>query len=230
MNNNPGQSYGQGQGLNRGNTLGMNPQGNYGNYNLPPNQNYAPQSLPPNQNYPPQNPMPNPNYPPQNPMPNVSLNSGYPGMNPPAQPYMPISGNVPIPGVTVPTYGQPSTNQPGYGMNPYPPNQINSSQNYYPQPQPYPPMMPIGNPNIMLRNLLTQYSDGIFQKYDSNRSGYLDVKEIYPAVSELFGLCSISPPSYTDVLKIMRSFDNDGNGLIDMNEFRKIMLMMNGFQ
>ena len=224
MNNNPGQNYGQGinlgstmgtstTGINRGFTQGPNPQGNFGNFN------------PPNQDYPPQNPQPNVNqaYPGMNPQTNMSVNQGFPGMNPPQQGYPPIPTNMPYPGMNVPSYGQQQLpNQSGYGMNSYPAPQ----PNYYAQP----PMMAMGNPNMMLRNLLVQYSDMVFQKYDANRSGYLDVKEIYPAVGELFGLCGIPTPSYTDVLNIMRRFDNDGNGLIDIGEFRKIMLMMNGFQ
>ncbi len=87
----------------------------------------------------------------------------------------------------------------------------------------------MGNQNVMLKSLITRYSDTIFMKYDGNRSGYLDVKEIYPAVCELFVVCNIPQPSYPNVIALMREFDKNGNGLIDMTEFRMIMLLMNGF-
>ena len=86
----------------------------------------------------------------------------------------------------------------------------------------------MNNPNMMLKNLITSYSDVIFMKYDSNRSGYLDVKEIYPATCELYAVCGIPQPSYNDVLSIMRQFDKDRNGLMDKTEFRNLMLLMNG--
>ncbi len=220
MNNNPNQSYGQG--LNRLNTQGMNPQGQYGNTNAPLTQFYPAQNPAPG--------MPNSGYGNPNPMMGMS-NPGYgnmnqmPGMNMPS-----IPGNLPMPGGNVPPYGQsPMNSQSGYGMPQYP-NYPPSNNYYQPPPSQNSFMQPMGNPNIFLRNLLTRHSDMIFQKYDSNRSGFLDVKEIYPAVCELFGLCGIPNPSYSDVINIMRRFDNDGNGLIDMAEFRKIMLMMNGFQ
>ncbi len=88
---------------------------------------------------------------------------------------------------------------------------------------------PTRNHNLMLKNLVTQYADIVFLNFDDNQSGYLDVKEIYPAVCELFVMCGIPNPTYSDVIALMRKFDRDGNGLIDMSEFRKIMLMLLGF-
>lgn len=76
--------------------------------------------------------------------------------------------------------------------------------------------------------LISSYSDMIFEKHDANKSGFLDVHEIYPAVCELFHSNGLPNPTYSDVLKIMKQFDSDGNGLIDKKEFRKILLAVSG--
>ena len=34
--------------------------------------------------------------------------------------------------------------------------------------------------------LIDNYADSIFLKHDNNRSGFLDVNEIYPAVCDVF--------------------------------------------
>ena len=73
-------------------------------------------------------------------------------------------------------------------------------------------------------NLVNKFSDLIFDKYDLNNSGYLDVREIYPVVCEIYNLNKKIYPSYNHVLYIMKSFDDDGNGLIDKLEFRNILL------
>ena len=85
------------------------------------------------------------------------------------------------------------------------------------------------NSNMMLQNMIRKYSETIFLKYDNNRSGKLDVREIYPAVAELFATCGLPAPSYPEVLRIMKIFDQNGDGLIDMQEFTTIMLKINGF-
>ena len=38
----------------------------------------------------------------------------------------------------------------------------------------------------LANDLLNRFADNIFFKHDENKSGYLDVKEIYPAVKEVF--------------------------------------------
>ena len=84
-----------------------------------------------------------------------------------------------------------------------------------------------------MRNLfrapINHLSDRIFIKYDQNRSGFLDRKEIYPAVCELYLSSSIPPPSYQTVLTIMAKYDSDHNGLIDPLEFRRLCAELNGF-
>lgn len=70
---------------------------------------------------------------------------------------------------------------------------------------------------------INQYADSIFDKHDGNRSGFLDVREIYPAICEIYQINNKYPPSYPQCLMIMKDFDGDGNGLIDKKEFRNIL-------
>ncbi len=72
--------------------------------------------------------------------------------------------------------------------------------------------------------LVNKISDRVFEKHDANGSGCLDIREIYPAVCEVFRMNKRALPTYKRVLFIMRTFDDDGNGLIDKLEFRNLML------
>lgn len=76
------------------------------------------------------------------------------------------------------------------------------------------------------QKLVAFESDMIFDKYDLNRSGYLDVKEIYPAIASQFTSAGKEPPSIGMVLKVMEKFDSDHNGLLDRNEFKNLMFKL----
>ena len=150
-----------------------------------------------------------------------------------------------------PQQGINNSNPNNYNQNPYQqPNpynqQSNYNQNQYQQPNPYNQQNNYNqnpyqkqnygqnqnnfNPGVMARQLIMNYADNLFSKYDGNGSGFLDVKEIYPAISELYQINNMPPPPYNQVLNIMRTFDTDGNGLLDRNEFRKLLLILNGHQ
>jgi hypothetical protein len=172
------------------------------NQNNPYNPNYNPYNQP---NY---NPYNQPNYNPYN-QPNYNPYN-QPNYNPYNQPnYNP--------------YNQPQNfnpyNQPNY--NPYPPQPNNNPYNIYQQ----------QNPQIaetLAEVIINQFADSIFEKFDFNKSGFLDVKEIYPAVEEIYKLSKKTCPSYHEVLTIMKYFDDDGNGLIDKAEFRNILKNIGG--
>ena len=59
----------------------------------------------------------------------------------------------------------------------------------------------------MIRNIIQQYADQIFNKNDSNMSGFLDVNEIQTAVAELYQSNGLPPPPREQVITIMRTFD-----------------------
>jgi hypothetical protein len=164
-------------------------------------------------------------YPQGNMYPNIDPHQNYNQYNPPHGNFNPQNNGQNTMGYNQQNpYGQPN---PYSQPNPYGQSSPYSQSNQYNQDMQAPQQG--SNQNMMLKNLISRYSDEIFQKYDSNRSGFLDIKEIYPSVCELFGLCGIPNPEYPRVLAIMQSFDKDRNGLIDMTEFRNLMLKMNGF-
>lgn len=178
------------------------------NYNQPNmGQQYPPQQYP-GQSYPNQQ-HPGQQYPTQQ----NFQNPGYGGVNP--NPY-----NQQAP------YGNMNTQpKPQNFMNPQP---NFSGQN--PQPTGMNPPMYNPNPqtNMFMKNMIMQYADSLFAKYDYNKSGYLDTKEIYVPVCELFQCMGSQAPTYPQVLMIMEGFDRDKNGLLDINEFRTLLLMLNG--
>ena len=194
------------------------------------NQNKYPQQ-PPNLQQPYTQPQPNP-------QPGAQFNPNQPP-NPPQQ-----FNKYPQQYPQQPTHQQPGTfgTQPG----PFTPNQQfgaqtpnqgftnpysqQTGQNFspYQNPQQANAFIPSQQNNNAIRNLITSYADNLFMKYDYNRSGYLDVKEIYGPVCELFQMTGSPAPSYQQVLMIMQGFDTDRNGLLDINEFRRLLFLLNG--
>jgi len=123
--------------------------------------------------------------------------------NPFGQPFMPPNEG----------FSNPIPSAPG--INNFPPN-----MNMPPQNQ--------SQPNELLKRLLGNYADSVFMECDDNKSGFLDVREIYPAISKVFAMSNLPAPSYGQALLIMKTFDKDGNGLLDMSEFRNLIYAMNG--
>lgn len=73
-------------------------------------------------------------------------------------------------------------------------------------------------------------ADQIFNECDGNGSGKLDVREIYPAITKIFQIGKLPPPSYNDCLAIMKNFDQNGDGLIDRMEFQDLLLILCGMK
>ena len=82
--------------------------------------------------------------------------------------------------------------------------------------------------NALARQLIMQYADKLFIEFDKNRSGFLDVKEMYNCITKLYSMQGRAPPNYKEVIDVMKEFDDDRNGLIDMAEFRNILLKLSG--
>ena len=63
----------------------------------------------------------------------------------------------------------------------------------------------------------------VFERFDANRSGKLDVRELRRAL-EAAGL----QPSAKEAERILVKFDADGNGLLDLSEFSQLVSEMRG--
>ena len=185
------------------------------NYNQQPRHQSMNYNQPPGfsqQNY--NNPYPQQGF--QNPPnPNFSQN----GFNNNNQPYPPQNQGYPQQNQGYPQQSQqyPQQNQ-GYPMQ----NQGYPQQNQGYQQQPY------MNQNSFMKQIIMAHADNLFMKYDTNRSGYLDVKEMYGCISELYVTQGFQQPTYQQVINVMKDFDDDRNGLIDMSEFRSILLKLTG--
>ena len=81
---------------------------------------------------------------------------------------------------------------------------------------------------FIAKKIIMQYSNQLFMNYDKNGSGFLGVNEMYEAIVDFFRSNNAPPPSLNQVVRIMKKFDHDGNGLIDMAEFQKLLLILNG--
>lgn len=49
---------------------------------------------------------------------------------------------------------------------------------------------------MFVKKTINSFADQIFDKNDLNRSGFLDVNEIYPAIIKVFELSNLPPPTY----------------------------------
>ena len=65
----------------------------------------------------------------------------------------------------------------------------------------------------------------IFEKFDANRSGSIDVKELKPALSELG--CEVEGDA---AASLIRSFDSDKSGGLQSSEFRKLVVELRAYQ
>ena len=73
---------------------------------------------------------------------------------------------------------------------------------------------------------IKKISNDIFDKHDFNKSGYLGVRAIYPAVCEICEINNLKKFDFDQVMEIMRIFDEEGNGLIDKKEFQNLILTL----
>ena len=120
------------------------------------------------------------------------------------------------------SYGKHYRDPHGAFSNPAPSTHDNNGGTPYMQP---PPQIP-NIRNDVTKKLLEKFADSVFTECDNNRSGFLDSREIYPAITMLFSKSGLPPPKYHETLQMMQLFDTDGNGLLDMSEFRALVYKM----
>ena len=134
-----------------------------------------------------------------------------------------------------PGYGQP---QPGYGQ---PQPGYGQPQPGYGQPQPG-----YGQPQgaYAYRNqnwgghqiqkysiplqFIDQYGPGIFQYFDRDRSGTLDMMEVPLMIGQLFTYLKQPPPTQQDIMFTMNKFDSNRDGKLSYPEFRGMLAFLGG--
>ena len=77
-------------------------------------------------------------------------------------------------------------------------------------------------------NAIIQYAAQIFQQFDRDRSGMLEMHEFPMMCASFFNQMGMAPPSYNDINFLMYHFDRDRNGRIDFNEFRGMLNYLGG--
>ena len=75
---------------------------------------------------------------------------------------------------------------------------------------------------------IEQYAPGIFQYFDKDSSGSLDMVEVPQMLNHLFRYLKMPAPTYYDCLFLMFNFDRDGNGKLDLNEFKSMLYYLAG--
>ena len=76
---------------------------------------------------------------------------------------------------------------------------------------------------------IEQYALGIFQYFDRNRSGTLDMSEVPPMINQLFTYLQLPMPNVNDVYYTMNMHDYNRDGQMSFVEFRKMLYFMAGY-
>ena len=75
---------------------------------------------------------------------------------------------------------------------------------------------------------IEQYSQNIYNSFDKDRSGSLDMAEFPVLINQLFTYLKEPPPAQQDILYLMNVHDADKNGKITYPEFKKMLYDMSG--
>ena len=58
-----------------------------------------------------------------------------------------------------------------------------------------------------------------FDAVDVDRSGGLDTSELYVIIKEVSEMMNVSPPSSDDLVEILKTIDEDHDGVVDKEEY-----------
>ena len=78
--------------------------------------------------------------------------------------------------------------------------------------------------------ILDQYIPTIFQRWDVDRSGTIEMHEFPGMICELFRCMNLPPPSQNDMWFLMWKFDEDKNGKIDYMEWANMVYTLGGLR
>ena len=75
---------------------------------------------------------------------------------------------------------------------------------------------------------IEQYGPGIFQYFDKDRSGTLDMQEVPQMIFQLFNYMKLQPPGIQDIYYTMNQHDANRDGKMSYQEFRKMLYYLAG--
>ena len=73
------------------------------------------------------------------------------------------------------------------------------------------------------RSQLQEKARILFQQCDMNHQGELDMNDFPNQLTKLFQSLGLVPVSMDDCGRIMKKFDTDGNGKMDLDEYMKMV-------
>ena len=77
-------------------------------------------------------------------------------------------------------------------------------------------------------NFIEQYGPGIFQYFDRDRSGTLDMQEVPQMIFQLFNYMKLPPPNIQDIYFTMNAHDANKDGKMSYQEFRRMLYYLAG--
>ena len=84
------------------------------------------------------------------------------------------------------------------------------------------------NRYLITPSFIETYAPGIFQYFDKDRSGTLEMTEVPVMMQHVFQYLSLPQPSIYDVLFLMFTFDSNGDGKLDLGEFKTMLYYLGG--
>ena len=72
------------------------------------------------------------------------------------------------------------------------------------------------------------YAVGIFNYFDKDKSGSLEMGEVPNMINHLFRYLRMPQPSIYDVFYMMFTFDANGDGVLDFGEFKAMLYFLAG--
>ena len=76
--------------------------------------------------------------------------------------------------------------------------------------------------------MIEMFGMQIFQQYDRDRSGSLEMHEFPEMCMAFFRMLGLAPPSLMDIMFLMYIFDTDHDGRISYPEFRNMLYYLGG--
>ena len=77
---------------------------------------------------------------------------------------------------------------------------------------------------------IEQYGPGIFQYFDRDGSGTLDMSEVPQMIYQLFNYLQMPPPNQMDIMYLQNVTDVNRDGKLNYQEFRKLLYTLAGQQ
>mmetsp|Transcript_782 Transcript_782/g.722 ORF Transcript_782/g.722 Transcript_782/m.722 type:complete len:84 (+) Transcript_782:151-402(+) len=73
---------------------------------------------------------------------------------------------------------------------------------------------------------LQKISDEIFDKFDNDKSGTIDAKELHAMLKDLCEFAKVDAPSEDDAKKALKELDSNSDGVLSKSEFATLVKLL----